>query len=344
MRVSRARVCILYTALLLTIAAPIIPALGGASGAECADKADLLVLAAHPDDELLYFGGAIPYYAGERGLAVQVAYLTHTDGDERALEAAAGLAVCKADRAPVFLGFRDAYSESLDTAARQLGREQVVEALVEQIRRFRPEVVLTHDLEGEYGHGAHRLIAVCAQDAVTAAADALQYPDSAARYGAWQAKKLYLHLYPNAQLEMDWRQPLAAFAGQTALMVAKQAFLCHTSQQGYGFFVNDDGRFSCARFGLAFTLVGNDEIGGDLFENIPLSALTTFVSPAPSPTSVPSFVPSAMYLPTASSVSSAPPSEQPRTDDTARPLYGALACCAILLPVCLIILLRRKQK
>lgn len=30
------------------------------------DKADLLALAAHPDDELLFLGGTIPYYAGER--------------------------------------------------------------------------------------------------------------------------------------------------------------------------------------------------------------------------------------------------------------------------------------
>ena len=30
---------------------------------------------AHPDDELLWFGGALPTYAGERGMAVQVMYM-----------------------------------------------------------------------------------------------------------------------------------------------------------------------------------------------------------------------------------------------------------------------------
>ena len=33
-----------------------------------AEKADLLVLATHPDDELIFFGGTIPTYAVERGL------------------------------------------------------------------------------------------------------------------------------------------------------------------------------------------------------------------------------------------------------------------------------------
>ena len=39
------------------------------------EKADLLLIVAHPDDELLWFGGALPTYAGERGMAVQVMYM-----------------------------------------------------------------------------------------------------------------------------------------------------------------------------------------------------------------------------------------------------------------------------
>lgn len=39
-------------------------------------KADLLVLSAHGDDELLFFGGVIPYYAGEKQMNVIVCYLT----------------------------------------------------------------------------------------------------------------------------------------------------------------------------------------------------------------------------------------------------------------------------
>lgn len=38
------------------------------------EKADLMLLVGHPDDELLWFGGLLPTYAGQRGLKVQVVY------------------------------------------------------------------------------------------------------------------------------------------------------------------------------------------------------------------------------------------------------------------------------
>ena len=41
------------------------------------EEADLLLLPTHADDEHLFFGGTMPYYAGELGMRVQVAYLTH---------------------------------------------------------------------------------------------------------------------------------------------------------------------------------------------------------------------------------------------------------------------------
>ena len=47
------------------------------------EKADLLFVVAHPDDEILWFGGAIPYYAGQLGLQVQEAYLTCYNPERR---------------------------------------------------------------------------------------------------------------------------------------------------------------------------------------------------------------------------------------------------------------------
>ena len=41
------------------------------------ETADLLVLPTHSDDEFLWFGGALPYYAGELGYEVQVVYMTN---------------------------------------------------------------------------------------------------------------------------------------------------------------------------------------------------------------------------------------------------------------------------
>ncbi len=255
-----------------------------------AKKADLLVISAHCDDELLYFGGTIPTYAGERGLTVQVAYMANEER-LRMDEAMNGLWLCKVRNASVLVGMKDAYTETLEAAEKRWGRDETVAAIVSLIRRFKPEVIVTHDLEGEYGHGAHRITASCTLEAVSAAADGTLYPESAERYGAWQTKKLYLHLYDTGAIIMDWRVPLAAFDGLTALDVANQAYDCHVSQQEFHQNVYDTGDFSSAEFGLAYTQVGQDVAGGDFFENIPLETLTNYVAPTPSPTPEPTPTP-----------------------------------------------------
>lgn len=47
------------------------------------EKADLLLLVAHPDDELIFFGGTIPTYAVERGMNVVVAYMSYSNTTRR---------------------------------------------------------------------------------------------------------------------------------------------------------------------------------------------------------------------------------------------------------------------
>lgn len=248
------------------------------------DKADLLVLAGHPDDEILFFGGAIPTYAGERRLSVVVAYLTcgtNSKGTEmRRSELLNGLWEMGVRTYPEFGGFFDAYSKSLSKAYDNWGKTKVYKWVVSLLRRYRPEVVVSHDVNGEYGHGAHRVCADALLRCVAAAADETQYPDSRT-LGAWQVKKLYLHLYRENPVEMDWDQPLAAFDGRTGYEMALAAYQWHASQHEYGqknaktgkfeyFSVEGrDSDYSCYRFGLAYTAVGPDEAGGDFFEHIP---------------------------------------------------------------------------
>ena len=66
--------------------------------------------------------------------------------------------------------------------------------VTEWIRRFQPDVLLTHDLQGEYGHGAHRACADAVMHCVEYAADAKKYPRSVQRYGTWDTPKCYIHL------------------------------------------------------------------------------------------------------------------------------------------------------
>ena len=76
------------------------------------EKADLLFLIAHPDDELLFTGGAIPTYAVEKGKQVAVAYLTPSNTTRRS-EALNGLWAMGVRNYPIFGEFSDRYEVSV---------------------------------------------------------------------------------------------------------------------------------------------------------------------------------------------------------------------------------------
>jgi len=230
-------------------------------------KADLLLLSAHPDDEYIFMGGTIPYYAGELKKDVVVCYMTYAS-DLRRTELLNGLWHAGLRTYPVLGEFKDKYTGNLKAAYQLWGEQESRDFVTGVIKTYQPEVMVTHDVEGEYGHGAHRLCADAAQVCVKAAREG---------ENPWQVKKLYLHLYDENQMKMDWRQPLEAFEGKTALKVAKEAFKFHKSQQGgavkyrgkrYVFEVKDSGWFDNSLYGLAYTAVGLDEAKNDFFENI----------------------------------------------------------------------------
>ena len=127
--------------------------------------------------------------------------------------------------------------------------------------------MVTQDVNGEYGHGAHRAAADAAQAAIALAADET-YQEKMAHSDPWQVKKLYLHLYEQNPVKMDWRKPLAAFGGQTAFDIACRAFECHISQQRTDYHVQDFGPYDNSKFGLAFSTVGEDVEKDDFFENL----------------------------------------------------------------------------
>ena len=244
------------------------------------EKADLLVISAHPDDEILFFGGTIPYYAGEKGMNVVVAYMT-CGTMERRSELLNGLWTMGVRTYPVINDFWDKYSKKLDTAYNAWGKTNTYRFVVSLLRQYKPEVVVTHDVNGEYGHGAHRVCADAIQHCVATAADAGKYSDTANLYGTWQVKKVYLHLYKENAIEMDWDQPLSAFDGKTGYEVAVEAYGWHFSQHEAGQKNAQTGKFeyfqveprtsaySCYRFGLVYTAVGPDVEKNDFFENIP---------------------------------------------------------------------------
>ena len=229
-------------------------------------KADLMVLASHPDDELLFMGGTIPYYAGERGKKVIVAYMTFPRQKERYNELLNGLWHCGVREYPQLSPFRDVVTRDPDAFVEKLGGEEVVMGyIVEILRKYQPDVAVTHDRDGESGHGAHKAASRLMREGIHLAADASYQPDKGA---PWQIKKLYLHLYKENKMRMDWYQPLAAFGGKDAMTVATEAFECHVSQVKSGTDMESGIRRDNSAFGLWFSNVGEDVEKNDFFENI----------------------------------------------------------------------------
>ena len=234
-----------------------------------AEKADLLVISGHPDDELLWYGGTLPVYAGERNMCVQVIYLAHGDS-WRENELLDGLWTCGVHFYPIIAEFPDVRSTDRNEVYRAWGgaKKTLYPWYVGIIRKLKPEVVLTHDLEGEYGHAIHQVAAYTAINCFDLAADPSFAPESAAESGCWQVKKLYVHLYSKNRIQMDWDQPLNSFGGKTGMEVADDALECHKSQQPVGFSARWRKPYDCRAFGLYYSTAGPDVQKNDFMENI----------------------------------------------------------------------------
>lgn len=229
-------------------------------------KADMLLISTHADDEHLFFGGTMPYYAGEVGLKVQVAYLTN-HYNYRVHELLNGLWTVGIRSYPIISEFYDYYSESLEHAKSIYNEEEILEFQVELLRRFKPYVVMGHDLNGEYGHGVHMLNAHTLIKALDLSNDGSKFIESADKYGLWDVPKCYLHLYKENDLSMNWDLPLRKFNGKTAFHMAELGFSKHVSQTEF-FKMGRRGVFNSQAFGLYRSLVGEDKLKNDFFENI----------------------------------------------------------------------------
>ena len=250
------------------------------------EECDLLMISSHSDDEQLFFAGVLPLYAGERGLRVQVVYLVnHFDTHMHQHEQLDGLWEVGVRNYPLIPDFPDLYSESYEGAiavysAYGYTYEDFCEYITECLRRFRPLVVMTHDFNGEYGHGTHLVCSSALRDSLDYAKDPAAFPESAEKYGTWTVEKTYIHLYPENQIYLDIDTPLEKFGGLTAFQVTQNGFAHHVSQHWtwfYGWIYGDGYRitssdqitsYSPKLYGLFRSEVGDDVEKNDFFENV----------------------------------------------------------------------------
>lgn len=250
--------------------------------------ADILLLSTHGDDDQLFFAGLLPMYAGERGCRVQVVYMTDHRNltNARTHEMLNGLWAVGVDVYPVFGAFADFRIDSLQGtydkyASMGVSQDVLLSFVTSQLRRFRPQVVVGHDIGGEYGHGMHMVYTDTLLKALEISADAAVFPESAEAFGTWDVPKTYLHLYEENRIVLDYDTPLERFGGLTAFQVTqKYGFPCHESQQWTWFrdWINgyeneittaaQIGSYNPCYFGLYRSTVGEDVLKNDFLEHI----------------------------------------------------------------------------
>lgn len=176
------------------------------------DPLRLMAVLAHPDDESLGVGGALAKYAAE---GVETYVVTATRGErgryytneDRPCDAEVGrvrereLRAAAAELGVGEVTLLDYVDKELDSAdpAEAIGR------IAAELRRVRPQVVVTFDPFGAYGHPDHVAICQFTTAAVAAAAD----PSFAAPGGhaAHRVAKLYYFV----EDEGSWAAYQAAF-------------------------------------------------------------------------------------------------------------------------------------
>ena len=192
---------------------------------------NLKVLAAfaHPDDEGFGPGGTLALLAAA-GSAVTLVCATNGDvgeisnpalatpetlGQVRQQELRAAMAVTGVPDVR-FLGYRDSGMQGTDdnnnpSSLYQASAGEVVGALVDIMREVRPNVVITHDPSGGYGHPDHITVHHRVTQAFQASGDPAWQPTSqdfsaGAARPPWAAGLLYYVCYPRSNFRRMWQQ------------------------------------------------------------------------------------------------------------------------------------------
>jgi LmbE family N-acetylglucosaminyl deacetylase len=166
----------------------------------------LMCVLAHPDDESLATGGILAKYAA---LGVQTYLVMATRGergwfgpaDENpGLDALGQLREGELRAAARALGLREViYLDYLDGDLDRVNHARAIAKIVTQLRRIKPDVVVTFDQNGMYGHPDHIAISQMTTTAVMAAAD--PFYQSAAISATHRVAKLYYRAYLQAEQE-----------------------------------------------------------------------------------------------------------------------------------------------
>ena len=177
----------------------------------------MIFFGAHPDDETFGMGSTLAQYVNA---GVRVYYVCATRGEAGTVEPEfmqgfASIADLRTNELKcaaqilglagvIYLGYRDSgMSGSPDNinpeALAMAPVDEVAALMVRIIRELKPDVVITHDAGGGYGHPDHIAVHNATLKAFYAAGDAQQYPTAGE---AFHPSKLYFGVRPHGFMKI----------------------------------------------------------------------------------------------------------------------------------------------
>ena len=162
----------------------------------------VLYVAAHPDDENT---SAIAYLSNEKLATTGYLSMTRGDGGQNLIgpeirdqlgliRTQELLAARRIDGGFQFFTRANdfGYSKSPEEAFRIWNKEEILSDVVQVIRQFKPDVILTRfPSDGRGGHGHHTASAILAQEAFDLTNDPKVFPDQISKTGLWQVQGIY---------------------------------------------------------------------------------------------------------------------------------------------------------
>ena len=184
----------------------------------------LMIVHAHPDDEVIGSGGTLAHYSDQ---GIETVLVTATLGEEGEIVVAdmdtpenhARLAEIRLEelrkateilgiKHQEFLGYRDSGmvgrpSNEHPDCFHQADLAEATGRLVRLVRAYRPQVLVSYNAVGGYGHPDHIACHKVTLAAFEAAADPARYPEAGP---AWAPLKLYEMSRPREQAQQGWEQ------------------------------------------------------------------------------------------------------------------------------------------
>jgi len=300
---------------------------------------EVMLILAHTADEAYYFGSLLPYCRSE-DVAVVFLMSYSREAQQQAIELQYSLG---SRMQPIFAGF--AYFRSYMDSSKMyamMDKSEIETYMLQLVRKYQPNVLVTHDIAGEGGDCLHVLTATHVQLAAEQASQEKYDRASAAEYGLWQVQAVYQHRSEGTSALYDTQAPLSEYGGLSAVELAQTCFERYTFLTIYRQSVQDTPYFeqTFPEVDPAVSAADSAEqlyalLDGLLAEAGPLATITPEPTATPTPTATPAPTPAPTEEPTFAGSALA---------DASLPVGIGLCVIGLALLVCFVVLHKKQAK